>query len=332
MLKCKTRPPGLRTEPAEQRTLNGETRSVALYTRYTVAAMATQDLYGQAVRALDQAAARTHDPARSGAAAGLARGADSGPLRWPRPGCCRTTSDRRPRPWGVRRRRGATRPTGFSRSLADARPSRRARGEPRAALPSSPKRVRPPNACTTGEPSAKCTSNWACAIGRSATLAIVREHLTQAARPCTPSATGATWRWCIRSGRHACPGRPPRRSMAALGQAERSWCSSRPGRAGDRLRHQANVALMQHRPDQALTLAERGIAAGGRHASRLGVAACRADLCPPRQPQPRRRGAQPSSTCGAPCNSCGRRPAPSSIRWRRFISSAASMRRPIGAC
>ena len=68
--------------------------------------------------------------------------------------------------------------------------------------------------------------------------------------------------------------------------------------------NQANVALMQHRHDEALALAERSVELqqesghAARPGRRAGVA--RPDLRPPRQPEPRRRGPQPRARRAQP--------------------------------
>ena len=106
--------------------------------------------------------------------------------------------------------------------------------------------------------------------------AIVREHITRRPRRCTPPATAVTSRWSTRSRgvTLAQEGRLDE-AMAALRQAERLALMVE---AGDVLAtvcgNQANVALMQHRHDQALSLAERSVElqeeAGTPHG--LGVA------------------------------------------------------------
>ena len=100
-------------------------------------------------------------------------------------------------------------------------------------------------------------------------------------------------------------------ALAALRHAERL---ALPSQAGDVLAtvcgNQANVALMQHRHDQALALAERSVElqeeSGTPHGLGVALALARADLRAGRQSEPRRGGAQPRA----------RRPQPAAVHAR----------------
>ena len=152
------------------------TPSVDLYTRYTVAAMATPDLYGQAVRALEQgrgADATTLLVRALEAARARSRGADPDPLR-ARGGLA--SSGRHPpgdrSAWSSARSARTPRSRAALGPLAHARPPGR---RPRRALPrhriphQSAERRR--NAPTIRARSASRISSWASAIARSATPA-----------------------------------------------------------------------------------------------------------------------------------------------------------------
>ena len=125
-------------------------------------------------------------------------------------------------------------------------------------------------------------------------------------------------------GRDARAGRPPRRGDggARAGRAAGA-CSSKPATSlATVCGNQANVALMQHRHEQALALAERSVelqeqarhAARPRRRARLARADLRARSA---TSTARRRRSTARSTSAARCSSCGKRPARSSTRWRR---------------
>ena len=155
-------------------------------------------------------------------------------------------------------------------------------------------------------------------------MAIVREHITKAASALhaagdrrhlamVHSLSGVT---CAQEGRLD-------EAVAALRQAERLAVIVE---AGDVLAtvcgNQANVALMQHRHEQALALAERSVElqqqAGTPHGlgvalASLGQSAFGSAIS--NEPKTRSIG---RSTSGVRCISCARRPARCSTRSRRF--------------
>ena len=86
--------------------------------------------------------------------------------------------------------------------------------------------------------------------------------------------------------------------------------------------NQANVAMMRHRYDQALALAERSVALHEQFPPGHGLAVALATLgqiCIQLGALPRAEACcSARSKCGGRCCST-RRPAPSSTRWRRSI-------------
>ena len=180
----------------------------------------------------------------------------------PRPGCFKTMCDR---DRGVRalppRPRGLDRPGSPTVAVRNARVAwPLPRGDPTAAL--APHLTKALNACERAESRAMPRPLRARACYRQVgDIAIVREHITKAASALhaagdrrhlamVHSLSGVT---LAQEGRLD-------EAIAALRQAERLAVIAE---AGDVLAtvcgNQANVALMQHRHDQALTLAERSV-------------------------------------------------------------------------
>ena len=115
---------------------------------------------------------------------------------------------------------------------------------------------------TTRAPSGWPTSSWHAVTSSSATRRRCRSISARPPRHSTLSAIDATWPWCTRS-----PAARSRRRDAttkhsrrcARPNASRLPCTptmSSPSSCGN----QANVAMMRHRYDQALALAERSVA------------------------------------------------------------------------
>ena len=288
-----------------------------MYTRYTRRRGRRPDSSARRFRPLHRGRAprrRRCWSARSSGPACRATSRSRSAARSPRPGCCRTTSARRPRRWGTRRKRasGSIRPGcpicgGMHGRLAIAR------GEPSRGIAFLSKRSRqaerahdsraiglahyelgallPPGRRHRHRPRAHRAGRVRAARGRRPPAPRDGPLAVAASRSRRKAGSTKRWRRCARRERLAL--------MVRAGDVVATVCGN-----------QANVAMMQHRHEQALALAERSVelqeegghAARSRHRARLA----RADLRAAGQPEARRAGAQPRA----------RRPQPAAVHAR----------------